>query len=344
MSNGSSKDNADEGAHRWSTAFLFAGLVLTLLILVPAGLAVGPADLGMTEILRSLGGQATETEDLILWNIRLPRMILAFFVGAALAQAGVVFQGLLTNPLAGPYTLGVSSGAAFGASIAILIGLSMWLLPFLALAGAGITLFLVLLISGARKGLDPRSMILAGIVVGSIFSAAISFIKSVSGESLTTIVFWILGSLSGRGWSELAIFLPYFGIGVVGLLVLVRELDLLCLGPDHAHAAGVDVENTRKLLVFFASLLAAAAVAVSGVIGFVGLVVPHGLRMIVGPGHRRLALLSILAGGALLMGADILARAMSFAGQIPVGVITSLLGGPFFCILLIKHRRAPSLA
>jgi len=319
-----------------------AVVIIATLLLIPTALIVGPADMGLADIWNVLMGNAdtvgSGNDSLILWKIRLPRICLAWLVGASLALSGVVFQGILTNPLAGPFTLGISSGAAFGASIAILLGLMAWTLPFLALGGAAVTLGLVLLISGTQEGLRSRSLILAGIVVGSIFSAAISLIKSISGESLSSIVFWIMGSLSGRGWYEVQLFLPYFIIGTVGILLVARDLDLLSLGEEHAHGAGVDVKNSRRFLLCFGSLLAAAAVSVSGVIGFVGLVVPHAIRMLAGPSHRRLSVLSLFAGGALLLAADTAARVLSFAGDIPVGVITALCGGPFFCYLLVRTR------
>jgi len=314
------------------------GSLLAGLAILPIALMVGPAHIGGPQILACLGGHADPQIRTILFDIRLPRMALAFLVGMALAISGTVFQGLLMNPLAGPYTLGISSGAAFGASMAIFLGMSAWIFPIAALLGAGLSLGTVLALSRAQGDIDSRSLVLAGIVIGSIFSAAISLVKSLSGESLSTIVFWIMGSLSGRGWADVGAALPYLLVGVTGIIVWSRDLDLLCMGDDHAHSAGVDIVATRRLLLFFASLTAAAAVSVSGVIGFVGLVVPHAVRILAGPAHRPLALLSALSGGVLLLYADTLARALSYAGDIPVGVVTALLGGPFFCILLAKGR------
>lgn len=310
-----------------------------LLLLIPISLSTGPAQIGLKELLAVFNGHATENMELIINSIRLPRMVLAFLVGAALAMSGGVFQGLLTNPLAGPFTLGISSGSAFGACLAILIGLPFWGVPFAALAGAGLTMLLVFWLCGSHETLEPKSLILAGIIVGSILSAAISLIKTLSGDSLSSIVFWIMGSLSGRGWTEVKLFLPYLITGTIGMLMYARDLDLLSLGSDHAHTTGIDVRRSRHLLIFFASMVAAAAVAVSGIIGFIGLIVPHALRMTLGPAHRRLLLFSALLGGIVLLAGDTLARALSGKGEIPVGVITALLGGPFFCLLL-KQRKA----
>jgi iron complex transport system permease protein len=316
------------------------GLAAAFLAVAAPALLVGAADLPAAEVFRALAGHGEEGVRLIVLDIRLPRVVLAFLVGSALAVSGVVFQGLLVNPLAGPYTLGISSGAAFGASLAIWAGTALWSLPLAALGGAGLTLLAVLLLSRGSAGHEPRSLILAGIVVGAILSAAVSLIKTLSGESLSAIVFWIMGSLSGRGWDEVRTLTPYLAVGLAGILVFARDLDLLCLGTDHAHAAGVDVRAHRQLLLVFASLVAAAAVSVSGVIGFVGLVAPHTFRMLLGPGHRRLTLFSLFGGGLLLVYADTLARWLSRGGDLPVGVVTALLGGPLFCVLLARRQRS----
>ncbi len=325
-----------QGKHR-TVPVLFL-LLLLLVIILPLALTTGPAHLGLGDVWRSFCSDANAMTRLVIIDIRLPRILLALMVGSALAASGVVFQGLLTNPLAGPFTLGVSSGAAFGASIAILVGVSTWGLPFAALIGAAIALGAVLMLSGRAGGLEPRTLVLAGIVIGSILSAGLSLVKSLSGESLSSIVFWIMGSLSSRGWLEVRIFIPYLLVGLVGMAICADDLDCLCLGDDHAHSLGVNVRSSRRLLIFFAAMTAAAAVAVSGIIGFVGLVVPHAMRMILGPAHRRLLLISSLAGAVLLLGADTLARALSFHGEIPVGVITALIGGPFFCFLLTRRK------
>lgn len=315
-------------------------LCLAFLVIAPLSLMVGRADIAAADVFRVLAGRGDEWTRLIVLDIRLPRAILAFMVGAALAVSGVVFQGLLVNPLAGPYTLGISSGAAFGASLAIWLGAAMWALPLAALFGAGLTLLAVLLLSRGSSSCEPRSLILAGIVVGAVFSAAVSLIKILSGESLSAIVFWIMGSLSGRGWNEARVFTPYLVVSLIGFFALARDLDLLCLGTDHAHAAGVDARAHRQMLLAFASIMAAAAVSVSGVIGFVGLVAPHTFRMLLGPSHRRLGLFSFFGGGLLLVCADTLARYLSRSGDLPVGVLTALLGGPLFCAVLFGRKHS----
>jgi iron complex transport system permease protein len=279
---------------------------------------------------------------LILLNVRLSRVLLACCVGGGLASAGVVFQGILLNPLADPYTVGVSSGAALGASAAILAGLggyTAWglgLLPLAAFAGALLALGAVQLLASARGTYGGSgTLILAGIVVSTTLSAGISLLKSLNEDSVSSIVFWIMGSFSGRGWWHVAFCAPYVLAGLLTALWLGRDLDLLVLGDDGARQLGVDAVRVRRVLLVAASVLTGACVAVSGVIGFVGLVVPHLLRMVLGPSHRRLLWTSFLGGAVLLVLADTLARTLLPQGEeLPVGVVTALIGGPFFCYLL----------
>jgi len=285
------------------------------------------------------------TTEVVVWGIRFSRVLLAALVGASLAVAGVVFQGLLLNPLADPFTLGVSTGGAFGAALLVLLGAggSYWglsPLPLGALAGALGALGVVLLLSREAGRVRKETLILAGIVVSTFLSALISLIKSLDEESLSAIVFWIMGSFSGRGWVHVGLMLPYALLGAALIAPYARELDILALGEEHSHFLGVAVSRVRLLLLVGGSLLTAGAVAVSGVIGFVGLVVPHVLRMWLGPAHGRLLVASALGGALTLIWADVVARTLLASGQeLPVGVVTALLGGPFFFYLL-KTRRA----
>lgn len=335
-----------------------------LLILGIAGLSLasplpacffGPMDLDPSAVISVLAhpfGQwndpALETLRTVVLDIRLSRSVLAWLVGAALALAGTVFQGLLRNPLADPFTLGVSTGASFGASLAIFLGLSSgWLsgasgltaglgaLPPAALLGAFLALGTVLLLARSRGGLGRETLVLAGIVTATFLSALISLLKSLDEESVSAIVFWIMGGFQGRGWGHVILFIPYFLAGLVLILAWSRELDILALGETQARLVGVNASRARLLLLVGASTVTAAAVAVSGVIGFVGLIAPHLLRMLLGAEHRPLLLASALGGGALLVFSDVLARCLLPGGEeLPVGVITALLGGPFFCLLL----------
>lgn len=346
---GAGEDPADapEAASR-SRRWLPWALAAALPALLAAAAGLGSADLGGLDLLRALGERAgllapalSEVDRAILVDVRLARVALAALVGAGLSAAGVVFQGLLLNPLADPYTVGVSSGAALGASLGILAGLggyTAWglgLLPLAAFAGALLALAAVYLLSSSRDAAGTGTLILAGIVVSTTLQAGISLLKSLHEESVSSIVFWILGSFSGRGWGHAAFCAPYVALGLLAALWFGRDLDVLALGDEAAAQLGVDPRRTRRWLLASASVLTGACVAVSGVIGFVGLVVPHLLRLALGPSHRRLLVSSALAGAGLLALADALARTLLPGGEeLPVGVVTALVGGPFFCLLL----------
>jgi len=329
-------------------------LALSLGLLVSMALAtgIGRMDIGWHTvalvILGKLGLQTPaldRTTEVVVWGIRLSRVVLAGLVGASLATAGVVFQGLLLNPLADPFTLGVSTGAAFGVALLVMLGvggsfLGLSPLPLGGLVGALGAMAVVLALSRESGRLRKESLILAGIVVSTFLSALISLIKSLDEESLSAIVFWIMGSFSGRGWIHVGFLVPYAVAGLILAASHHRELDLLALGEEQSHHLGVAVSQVRLKLLLGASLLTAGAVAVSGVIGFVGLVVPHLVRLLAGPSHGRLLVLAAFTGALLLIWADVVARVLLAGGQeLPVGVVTALLGGPFFFYLL-KSRRS----
>ncbi len=287
----------------------------------------------------------------IVIHVRLARICLALLVGAALSLAGVVYQGVLRNPLADPFTLGVSSGAAFAAALAILLGWGslpfFWglsALPLVAFCGAMSALYLVYLLGRLDGRVHPTTLVLAGIIVSTFLSAWISLLKSLNQDSISTIVLWIMGSLSGRSWLHVMLLAPYVLVGLVAILFYARELDLFSLGDIQAQQLGVNVARTRFLLLLAASLMTAAAVSVSGVIGFVGLVVPHLVRLVLGPLHRRLLPAAILIGGVLVLIADTLARSLLPRGEeLPVGVVTAIMGGPFFCFLLLRRKKTVGL-
>ncbi len=295
-------------------------------------------------------GTLNQTWQEVIFQIRLSRICLSLLVGMSLAVAGTAFQGILRNPLADPFTLGVSTGAACGASVAIFMGLAaktafgMGLLPLAALAGAMAALAAVMALGRINGRLRRDTMVLAGIVVATFLSALISLLKSLDEESVSSIVFWVMGSFQGRGWSQVLFASPYIIAGLVIVGLNARELDLLALGEMQARQMGVEVDQARRRLLIGASLLTAGAVAVSGIIGFVGLVVPHLLRMLIGAEHRPLLILSALLGGLALLWSDVLARVILPGGEeLPVGVVTAILGGPFFCLLLKKRREGEIL-
>lgn len=287
-----------------------------------------------------------DTVRYIVLNVRLARVCLALIVGGALALAGAVYQGVLLNPLADPFTLGVSTGAAFGASLAILLGaggvhfLSINALPVAAFAGAILALYMVYLLGRVDGRIQTTTLVLAGIIVSTFLSAWISLLKSLNEDSISTIVFWIMGSFSGKSWIHVLLVAPYLLLGAGVILAYARELDILSLGDIQAQQLGVNVQRMRFWLLLAASFITAAAVAVSGVIGFVGLVVPHLVRLGLGPQHRRLLPAVILAGALLVLVSDTLARSILPGGEeLPVGVVTAILGGPFFCFLLLHRKK-----
>ncbi len=293
------------------------------------------------ETLDSVGAAAR----MIVLEVRLPRIFTALLVGAALGVAGAVFQGLLLNPLADPFTIGVSAGAAFGATIAILLPTFLVLpvflsgvaiVPWFAFVGALLSLALVYFIANNRGRVMPESMILAGVIVASFLSALISFCKTIAGEKLVSVVFWIMGGFSGALWSQVLLLLPYCVICMLILQAHAGDLNIMAMGDTTALQLGVEVHKIRRRLLLVAALMTAVAVSVSGVIGFVGLVVPHINRILLGPDHRRLLPASGLLGGLVLVAADTLARTVAGATEIPVGVVTALLGAPFFCVIFKK--------
>jgi len=279
----------------------------------------------------------------VVMDVRLPRILTAALVGGGLAMCGVVFQGILLNPLADPYTLGVSAGAAFGASLAILLNLGafgLYSIPLFAFVGAAATLGAVIyLSSGTGGGLSAGNLILAGIIVAAILSAGISFLKYVADEQVAVIIFWLMGSFASRTWADVVLSAACVAAGLAVFLYYARELNLMSLGSQMASSLGVDTRRVTLVLLTAASLVAAVCVSVSGIIGFVGLLVPHSMRLLAGPDNRRLLPVSLLAGAVLLLGADTLIRAV-LPAEIPIGVLTALIGGPFFCFVFRRQQAA----
>ncbi len=321
--------------NRSSFRILFSVLVFSLFASLVWVVSTGEVPITIREIVRVvLGGiPGTDTRSVIILSIRLPRALTACAVGAVLAGSGVVFQGVLLNPLAEPYTLGVATGAALGASIAITLGM-----PFvspLAFVGGVAALGLVWILGhGGRESASPARLILAGVIVGSILGACITLVKALSGDQVGAIVLWLMGSFSLSSWGDVAwSFLSALLVFVLGLF-WARDLDVISSGAN-PRSLGVDDRKTVCLLLFGCSLATAVAVSISGIIGFVGLVVPHLCRLLIGPSHAKLLPLSVTGGAVLLLLADSAARTL---GELPVGVITSLIGGPIFCFLLWRQR------
>ncbi|MGE7665313.1 FecCD family ABC transporter permease [Ureibacillus composti] len=286
-----------------------------------------------------------KNEEMIIWNIRLPRVLLAFCVGASLSLAGAAFQGLLRNPLADPYTIGVSSGASLGAVIVIffqitIIGLGSFTLPVVAIISGLLTLLVVFgLVRLSSRSLAIETIVLAGIIVSSFIGALVSLIISLGDkDAMTQIMYWLYGSVGMRGWEYVQLIIPFMMIGAFILFYHYRELNALALGEEAADHIGVDVKKGKRFVLVGASLLTGASVAVSGSIGFVGLVIPHLVRLVIGPNHRHVLPLSLLTGGTFLILADLLARTLISPNELPIGVVTALIGAPVFAFLLIRER------
>jgi iron complex transport system permease protein len=285
------------------------------------------------------------TAETIVWELRLPRVLEAMIVGLGLAVAGTTFQGLLRNPLADPYVLGTASGAALGAAVAVMIPvrievLSFGLLQLLAFVGALVSVTLVYRLSRVAGGSPLTSLLLTGYALGSLLAAALAMAMYLSGTALRQIFAYLLGSFDNASWGQLAGAVPIILVASALILARARSLNGLLLGEETATHLGVDVRRERMVLLGLASLITAAAVSISGLIGFVGLVVPHVVRLLVGPNARLVLPLSAIGGAVLMVVADLVARLL---GEIPVGVITAVLGAPFFLLLLRRAQRGYEL-
>ncbi|MEJ2206447.1 MAG: iron ABC transporter permease [Gemmatimonadota bacterium] len=325
------------------------GLSLALVVLLAcsmvASVRFGSVDLGTADVLSALTGVAPPWVRTIVVDLRLPRALLGALVGGGLAVAGATFQALLRNPLAEPYILGISGGASVGAVLMLATGIAgagSWTLPLAAFLGALLAIVLVFGVATASgRGMDVRVLLLAGVVVAAFFSACIALILSVSeARTVQSAVLWIMGSLANAGWSNVIVAAVYTLPATVLLIGLARPLNLLAIGEETAQYLGTDVERVKRLALGVAALITAAGVAVAGVIGFVGLVVPHAIRLLVGSDHRALLPLSFLAGAAFLALADLVAKLVLAPTEIPIGVITAFVGVPLFLVLLRRSLAA----
>ncbi len=327
-------------------ALVIAGLTALLVVSMLVAIAVGAVRIPISDVVASLGrflsGAPKTFADVVIVSVRLPRVVLAAFVGACLASAGVLYQALFRNALADPYILGVSSGAGLGAVIAIVatastLALRSVAVPIASFAGATLTMLLVVRLASWRGRLDTNSLLLAGVAISYILAALTSFIMVYARESMAQVVFWMMGGLSGASWAYVAMIAPMFAVGIVVPLLLTRQLNLMLLGDERAAQLGLEVERFKLVVLAAGSLLVAAAVSVSGLIGFVGLMVPHMVRLVLGPDHRLLLPASLLGGATVLVLADLIARTVLAPVEIPVGIVTAILGGPFFIWLLVRR-------
>ncbi|MBC8103999.1 MAG: iron ABC transporter permease [Cytophagales bacterium] len=323
-------------------------LALLLLVTLVVAASLGDVALRPSAVARAVLHRAVSAippaDDLtagIVWELRLPRVLLAALVGATLSVAGVSLQGLLGNPLADPYTIGVSSGASVGAGAAILLGLgAAWgglALPLMAFAAALLTMLLVFALARVGGTLHAASFLLAGIIAGSFLWAVMTLLLSLAQQEQRTILNWLMGRFADADWSKVALLFPLTLGGTLLLAACGRGLDAFSFGEDTARSVGVEVERFKAGILALAALLTAASVSVSGIIGFVGLVVPHLARSLVGPPHRTLLPAAALLGAILTVLADLIARLILPGQEIPVGVVTALIGAPFFCLLLRRQ-------
>jgi len=317
---------------------LMVGLAAALVAAALLAVAVGAVWVSPLTTLRlvawKLGAierpdDVARSAEVIVFQLRLPRVILAGVVGAALAASGTVFQGLFRNALADPAIIGVSSGAALGA-LAV---------PLAAFVGATATALVVYRLARVGPAVHVATLLLAGIAIAAVISSLMSLVMSYSGEEIRDIYAWLLGGLVAEGWRSIAIVVPVVVVGVAGATLVAHELNLVALGEERAAQLGVEVDRLKRRAIAIGALLAAAAVSVAGVIGFVGLMTPHLLRLVIGADHRRLLPASLLGGATLLILADLMARTVIAPSELPVGVVTALLGGPFFLFLLRREGR-----
>jgi iron complex transport system permease protein len=316
-----------------------------------AGFAIGPVDLGAGAILREIlshvpllgvGSPFDDTDQAIFWQLRAPRVVLGALVGAMLATAGAGYQGVFRNPLADPYLLGAAAGAGLGATLVIAyandVGASRELRPLAAFAGATVGVAAAYAIGRSVGGRSTASLILAGVTVASFLTAVQTFVQQRNTDTVQEVYAWLLGQLETSGWREVAIAVPYMAASWGVLLLHGRLLDVLAVGDEEALSLGVNVSRVRLLVLGAATLGTAAAVALSGLIAFVGIIVPHAIRLVAGTSYRVVLPLSIMVGAAFLVLADILARTLTSPAELPIGVVTAFFGAPFFALLLRRTR------
>jgi iron complex transport system permease protein len=345
-------DRKVAGSRRYAVAF--AGCVLLTVLLALAGLLLGPADagIGSSDVAKviayhcGLGGGTPpeETANAIVWEVRLPRVMAAALVGALLALAGVALQGLLMNPLADPYTIGASAGAAVGAAAAEVLGIAALAgglcgvgAAFAAAVGSAVLVYTLARVGGR---VSVHTVLLAGVVVGTLLWSLIPLLMVLAGrgDDLQRIYFYLIGSLQGADWTRVWLVTPFALVTALALGRWHRELNIITFGEETAHHLGVPVESFKRRVLAVGALATAAAVSVAGIIGFVGLIVPHMARRVVGPDHLRLLPVAALLGACLLMVSDMIVRV--WLNEMPVGVITAIVGAPLFCMLLRRRRAA----
>lgn len=336
--------------------FVIIGALLAALLLVAIiATAIGAAGIPVSRLPAALGlvdgsdAATTSRDQLVLWAVRLPRIAVAIIIGALLASSGAIMQGLFRNPLADPALVGVSSGGALGAATVIVIGdrllassgivLPFQVLPVAAFIGALVTTFILHRLATRENRTSIAVFLLGGIAIGALAGAGIGLLVFIADDrQLRDVTFWLLGSLGGATWEKVAILAPFLIALLAAIPFIAHGLDLLVLGEAEAFHMGVEVERLKRWSIVLVSAMTGAAVAFAGVIGFVGIIVPHLLRMVIGPGHRRLLPASACLGAILLLGADTFARTIAAPAEVPIGILTALVGAPFFLAILLRQR------
>lgn len=348
-------------ARRPSAALTLTGLLIVLACAALIALTVGAAGIPLARLPAAIGiwsdgspNPSLARDQLVLWSIRIPRIAAAAMVGALLAASGAIMQGLFRNPLADPALVGVSSGGAFAAAAAIVFTDSRFgehvrfmqnqLLPLAAFLGSLVTTVILYRIASRSGRTSIAIFLLAGLAIAAIANAGIGLLVFVADDrQLRDITFWLLGSLSGATWSKTVMLAPVLGLALIACVAIARGLDVLVLGEAEAFHSGVDVERLKRISIVLVSAMTGVAVSICGVVGFVGIVVPHLLRLVIGPAHRLLLPASALLGAVLLVGADTLARTIVAPAEMPIGILTAAVGAPFFLGMLLRQRGLVSL-
>jgi iron complex transport system permease protein len=332
--------------------YSMAGLAIAGVIIAVLALTVGSVKIPFGTVwgilishipFVNISGDWSSTTDMIITGIRLPRILMAGIVGSALGVAGAAYQGLFRNPLADPYLIGVAQGATLGAAFGFLLSLTFlgqYSIPCLAFGGALIAVTAVYLIARVGKTVPTTTLILAGVAIGTLMISITSYLTLISGHNMPGIVAWLIGRFSTSNWDQFWLILPYILIGMLVIFLFARQLNVMQLDEEQAQQLGINVERTKLILLAASTLITAAAVCFVGTIGFVGIIIPHTIRLIWGPDHRTLLPFSALGGAILMILADTVSRTLISPTEIPVGVITAVLGAPFFLFLLRRKKKA----
>ncbi|KPU27082.1 iron ABC transporter [Caloranaerobacter sp. TR13] len=337
-------------------SIVFLTLFIVLVISVCIFATIGTANISVLDTIKIVSSrlpyigsyinvsEIPQSHFIIILKVRLPRVLLGVLVGAALSSVGAAFQGMFKNPMADPYVIGISSGAALGASIIIVSGLNIGLLKLSSISvgaflGAIVSTFIVYFISKTKNKVPINTLLLSGIAVGQLLTAIMSFLMVIYTKDVSKIIFWTLGSFSSKGWDELIpVAIPVL-LSIVILNFFSRDLNVMLMGEESAQSMGIDVERVKLIILVICAFMTAMVVSVSGIIGFVGLIIPHIVRLIIGPDHRILLPSSALVGGIFMIFADTIARTIISPTEVPVGIITAMFGGPFFLYLLLKKKK-----